>query len=122
MLPSIRDRNQRAFSLQNLRPASLEFNPSEEAFVRTRAGTKTPFFLKMHGFALPKGVESDGSRKSNFIYNYCFQEADPLKPLLAKLKDMPRENEHYLKLGKAEPSTNQLLFQELKQHRINKLK
>lgn len=84
----------------------------------------------MNGFALPKGVEILGIiRKSIFIYNHCFQEADPLKPLLTKLKDLPRENEHYLKLGgggaggtKGEPSTNQLLFRELKQHRMNKLK
>ena len=98
-LPLIRERGPRAFSLQNLRPASLEFNPDENA-VRTRiTGARTPFFLKMQGYAYPKG-EVDSSKKSNFIFNYCFQEPDPVKLLIAKATDMPvaKPHESYLKL------------------------
>jgi hypothetical protein len=42
----------------------------------------------------------DSSKKSNFIFNYCFQEPDPVKLLIAKATGMPvaKPHESYLKL------------------------
>lgn len=99
----MRERNTRAFSLQNLRAASLEFQPIRSPPINQRqlllhSTLKSPFFLKMHGYCAPKLTEDILTKKSNFVYNYCLEENnEPGKPL--KLNEKPRKtNGKYLKL------------------------